>query len=141
MKKTAIGILAISMFLLARPVLAQDGRAAEAAADLSQVYSLNEAQQAEMLKIQARKYRNLAEVAPLQEQDLNQYFQKIKALQFGHEKSVERMLDESQLPVHRQRQTAFRERRAALVKTLKDSQATEETVTQEMLRLYLEALD
>ncbi len=130
------------MYLLAGPALqAQEGRAAEATAALVPVYHLNAKQQAEMQKIQERKYRNLSEVEPLREEDPSLYLQKVKALQFAHEKSIERMLDDTQIQVHRQRQTAFRERRAAVVKSLKATDARQETVEQEMLRVYLEALD
>lgn len=113
---------------------------AQATAELSQRYGLNAAQNAQMLKIQERKYRNLSEIEPLKISDPVLYGQKIRALQLGHDKSIERMLTQEQMKIHHQQRTAFREKKALAFKEMKSAGASQAAIDARMLQLDVESL-
>jgi hypothetical protein len=131
--------------LLAWGVSAQQSTAtkpAQTATDkLSQFYGLDDKQQAEMLKIQEQKFRNLAEIEPIKHTDITLYIQKVRALQFGTEKSIERILTEDQHKLLRQRQISLREEKALAYKELKTADATQQEIDQKMMELDLKALE
>lgn len=107
---------------------------------LVQLYNLTSGQQAEVLKTQERKYRNLAEIEQLKATDQELYAQKVRALQFANDKSLERILTKSQIPLLRQQQKALREQKALANKELKATGASQEEINSKMLEIDLESL-
>ena len=115
--------------------------AQQATDKLAQRYGLDAQQQTEMLKIQDQKFRNLAEIEPFKKTDPSLYIQKVRALQFGTDKSIERILTDEQRKVLRQQQISLREKKALAYKELKDAGATQQAIDQKFMELDLEALD
>lgn len=105
------------------------------------LYNLDPAQQAEMLKIQERKYRNLAEIESLKSSDAILYGKKIRALQYATFKSFERVLRKDQMQIHRQQQTALRDKKAKTYKELKSGGASDAEINNQMLAIDLESLE
>ena len=118
----------------------QENPAALATAKLSQRYGLSASQNAQMLKIQERKYRNLSEIEPLKISAPVLYGQKIRALQQGNDKSIERMLSQEQMKIHHQQRTAFREKKAQALKEMKSAGASQAAIDARMLQLDIESL-
>lgn len=107
---------------------------------LSQRYSLDQKQQAEMLKIQERKYRNLAEVEPLKATDPGQYVRKIQSIQAGNNTSFERIMNKEQVKVLRQQQLELRNKKATVYKEMKSAGAQQGQIDLRMAELDLESL-
>jgi len=114
--------------------------AQEAVEKLVQQYNLDKGQAAEMLKVQERKYRNLAEIEPLQATDPQLFTKKVRALQYANDKSFERILTKEQIPVHHQQQIELREKKALAFKELKTAGASQQEIENKMLVLDLESL-
>lgn len=114
--------------------------AQSATAQWTQRYGLDATQQAQMLKIQERKYRNLSEIAALKSSDPQLYFKKVKAVQAGNAYSIERMLKGEQLNTFKKERTALREQKATAYKTLKSAGATEYEIEAKMAELDLAAM-
>ncbi len=114
--------------------------AQQATDKLSQFYGLDAKEQAEMLKVQEHKLRNLAEIEPIKKTDPGLYIQKVRALQIGTEKSIERILTEDQIKLLRQQQISMREEKALAYKELKSSGATQQEIDQKMMELDLKAI-
>jgi hypothetical protein len=107
---------------------------------LSQLYSLDQKQQAEMLKIQERKYRNLAEVEPLKATDPGQYVRKIQSIQAGNNTSFERIMTKEQVKILRQQQLDLRNKKAIAYKEMKSAGAQQGQIDLRMAELDLESL-
>ena len=137
-------MLCFAFLIFAGGLSAQDqtvkSPAQEALEKLVQQYNLDKGQEAEMLKVQERKYRNLAEIEPLKAKDPQLYTQKVKALQYANDKSFERILTNEQLAVHRQQMIELREKKAVAYKELKSAGASQQEVENKMLLLDLESL-
>lgn len=137
-------ILSLTFLLLAAGLSAQnktDSNPAQNATEkLVHFYKLDASQQAEMLKVQERKYRNLAEIESLKTSDPQLYIQKVRALQYANDKSFERFFTEEQMALHHQQQRALREKKAVAYKELKSSGASQQEIDAKILALDLEAL-
>lgn len=107
---------------------------------LTQLYSLDQKQQAEMLKIQERKYRNLAEIESLKASDPGQYVRKIQSIQYGNTTSFERIMNKEQVKVLRQQQLDLRNKKATVFKEMKSAGALQGQIDLKMAELDLEAL-
>lgn len=114
--------------------------AQEATLKMTQLYSLNEVQQAEMLKIQERKYRNLAEIEPLKISDPNAYVQKIRSIKLGNDASFDRILNAEQMTIYKQEQQKLREKKAVVYKEMKSAGSPQQEIDNKMTMLDLEAL-
>ena len=114
--------------------------AQEATEKMTQLYSLNEKQQGEMLKIQERKYRNLAEIEALKASDPALYMRKIQSIQLGNEASFERILGAEQAKTFKQQQLQLREKKAVAYKEMKSAGASQQEIDKKMVELDLEAL-
>ena len=114
--------------------------AQQATEKMTQLYGLNSVQQAEMLKIQARKYRNLADVETLKATDPSEYILKIRTIQSGNNLSIERLLDDEQIKTFRQQQHQLREKKAIAYKQLKTNGASQQEIDKAMIAYDLEAL-
>lgn len=104
------------------------------------LYGLNENQQQEMLKIQERKYRNLAEIEPLKKTDPSGYILKIRSIQLGNNASFERILNAEQLTTLKQQQFKLREKKAVAFKEMKSAGASQQEIDKKMTELDFEAL-
>lgn len=101
-------------------------------------YQLDENQAAEMLKIQERKYRNLAEIQPIKDQDPILYLRKLRALVRANEASFERLFDEAQNLQFRKYRTALREEKAQRYQQLKAENTPQELIELQLLELELQ---
>lgn len=120
---------------------ATDKTPAQAATEkMTQLYQLDQKQQAEMLKIQERKYRNLAEIEPIKVSNAQLYQRKIQSIQVGNNASFERILNAEQKKTLRQQQLELRNKKAAANKEMKSTGATQQEIDQKMMELDLEAL-
>ncbi len=107
---------------------------------MTQLYNLNQKQQGEMLKIQERKYRNLAEIEPIKMSNAPLYQRKIQSIQTGNNASFERILTAEQQKTLRQQQLQLREKKAVANKEMKSSGASQQEIDKKMMELNLEAL-
>jgi len=114
--------------------------AQEATEKMTQLYSLDQKQQAEMLKIQERKYRNLAEIASMKTSDPGLYVRKIQSIQTGNNASFERILSTEQAKTLREQQLQLREKKAVAFKEMKATGASHYEIDLKMLELDLESL-
>lgn len=120
---------------------ATDKTPAQAATEqLTQRYNLNQKQQVEMLKIQERKYRNLAEIEPIKLSNAPLYQRKVQSIQIGNNASFERLFDAEQNKSLRQQQLQLREKKAVAYKEMKSSGASQQAIDKKMMELDLEAL-
>lgn len=137
-------ILCLSVLFVAAGIFAQTNveksPAQKATDDLVQVYSLDAGQAAAMLKIQQRKYRNLAEIEPIKESNTSLYIQKIRALQYAQEVSFHKIMNEEQLKIFAQRNLALREKKAKVYKEMKAAGASQEEIDEKVIELDIEAL-
>lgn len=125
MKKFLIALLAL-VFVTA--LQAQSFDAKKATAELTQVYSLDEAQQAEMATIQQRKARNLSEIQSLKTSDRETYVKKLKSIRYGTDVSIKKMLNQEQMTVFYEKSKERRMREADLMKKMKAEGATREQI-------------
>lgn len=107
---------------------------------MTQLYQLDQKQQAEMLKIQERKYRNLAEIEPIKASNAPLYQRKIQSIQVGNNASFERLLNAEQKKTLRQQQLDLRNKKATANKEMKSAGASQQEIDQKMMELDLEAL-
>jgi len=119
MKKLLFAIFCIS---LAGMALAQSGtpeeKATMAAQMLADKFQLNTAQQEKMHKIQLRRYRDLALVAPNKTSDQRLYLEQLIAIEEGTGTSIQLMLSEAQLAKYQEYAKEIRMKRAALGNSL-----------------------
>jgi hypothetical protein len=137
-------ILSLALLFALADAFAQSATATtpaqEATAKMTQLYGLDASQQAEMLKIQERKYRNLAEVEPLKTSAPSDYILKIRAIQLGNSASFERILTEGQMETFRKEQKSLREKKAIAYKELKTAGASQQEIDKKMMECDLEAM-
>jgi Spy/CpxP family protein refolding chaperone len=114
--------------------------AQEATEKMTLAYGLNDKQQSEMLKIQERKYRNLADIEPLKNTDPALYIRKVQAIQYGNNESFERLLNAEQAKVLKQQQFQLRNKKATAYKEMKAAGAPQQEIDKKMAALDLEAL-
>jgi hypothetical protein len=115
MKKLLLAIFCVS---LAGMAFAQSGtpeeKAATAAQTLAQKFQLNTAQLEKMQKIQLRRYRDLALVAPNKAADQQLYLEQLIAIEEGTGVSIQLMLSEAQLAKYQEHAKEIRAKRAAI---------------------------
>lgn len=114
--------------------------AEEATEALTTVYQLNEQQQAEMLEIQQRKYRNLGEIAELKDSDPLTYLKKIRAMQHANIMHMQLLLNETQLVTFQQKQRELREEKARVSKEMKSAGKSQAEINAKMTELDENAL-
>lgn len=125
MKKFLIALLAL---VSVTALQAQSFDAKKATAELTQVYSLDDAQQAEMATIQQRKARNLSEIQSLKTSDRETYIKKLKSIRYGTDVSIKKMLNQEQMTVFYEKSKERRMREADLMKKMKAEGATREQI-------------
>ncbi len=107
---------------------------------LAKEYGLNQNQQAEMLKVQERKYRNLAEIEPLKNSNPQLYIQKVRSLQYANDMSFRKVLDEQQEKTFQQKQSDLRRKKAEIYKEMKSTGAAQNLIDAKIAELDVEAL-
>lgn len=114
--------------------------AQEATQKLTQFYGLDEEQQAEMLVIQERKLRNLAEIEPLKASNPSDYTLKVRSIQSGNNASIQRVLNEEQTKLYRQEQQRLRTEKSNFYKTLKTNGASQQEIEKKMVEFELQSM-
>ena len=107
--------------------------ARQATDELAAVYSLSEAQVSQMLVIQERRFRNLAEIEPLKDSDPTLYRIKLRNIRFGTDASIERMLNPEQRPILDRQRAERRRQEAARLRELQQQGASKEEITEAIL--------
>lgn len=102
---------------------ANQAKAQEITAMLTNIYGLNETQSQEMLRIQIRKQESLAEVAYLKTEDQPLYVHKLKSIAQGTAFSIKRMLTDNQQKIYREQEIELRIRKAEVARQLQDQGA------------------
>ena len=137
-------IVCLTVLFLVVGVFAQPGQegplAKKATEALKILYNLDSQQQAEMLKIQARKYRNLDDIKQYKAEDPQKYIQKVQALQYGNDWSIQKLLNKDQLAIFKEQQTELREKKALVYKEMKTAGTPQPEIDKRMFELDLESL-
>ncbi|MBK8567735.1 MAG: hypothetical protein IPN76_31565 [Saprospiraceae bacterium] len=119
---------------------AANSLAQQATEKYTQLYGLDEKQQADMLEIQERKLRNLAEIEPLKASDPTGYTLKLRSVQGGNHASIQRLLNEEQIKLFRQEQQRLREEKSNSYKVLKASGASQQEIERKMIEYDLQTM-
>jgi hypothetical protein len=119
---------------------AANSLAQQATEKYTQLYGLDEKQQADMLEIQERKLRNLAEIEPLKASDPTGYTLKLRSVQGGNHASIQRLLNEEQIKLFRQEQQRLREEKSNAYKVLKASGASQQEIERKMIEYDLQTM-
>ena len=117
-------------------VLAQgstDPKVRKAANEMVETYNLDETQAVTALEIQERKYRNLAEIASLENTDKDLYRHKYKAILQSTDASLRRMLNEEQMAIYNQRAMEIRTKKAERTAELKEQGLSMEEIEDTLL--------
>ena len=135
MKKILFVVL--SLFVMGG-VFAQgtvDTKVRKAADEMIEMYNLDEKQAVTALEIQERRFRNLAEIASLENTNKDLFRHKYKAIQSSTDASLRRMLNEEQMAVYNQRKSELRTKRAAKISELKEQGMTLEEIEYALLKM------
>lgn len=133
MRKVFFIALSLSLTI---SVLAQgstDPRVTKAANEMVRIYNLDEKQAATAVEIQERRFRNLAEIASLENTDKNLYRHKYKAIQQSTDASLRRMLNEEQMAIYNQRAIEIRNKKAEKTAELKEQGLSMEEIEDALL--------
>jgi hypothetical protein len=135
MKKIFFSILPL---FLAMSVFAQHSvnpNAKIAADKMIKMFNLDEQQAATALEIQERRYKNLAEIAVLENTDKDLYRHKYKAIQQSTDASLRRMLNKDQMVIYNQKKLELRNQRAAKSAELKQQGLSMEEIENALFEL------
>lgn len=127
MKKILFCLLCLLpvVFLQAQKNMMADGPAIERTAKLKQVLTLDNDQEAAVLKIQQRKSTQAAELRDLKQSNPSKYYKKLQSIHEGNEIAVQRLLRKEQLKAYHARRHTLRVQRSQLVKKMKVSNASQ----------------
>jgi hypothetical protein len=115
-------------------IFAQTNSEAQMATDqLVKEYELNEQQSEQMLVIQERQIRNLAEIEALKNTDIKKYRHKKRSIQQGTDASIRRLLTKDQMEIYQKNRLEWRKERANRIAELKDSGMTMEEIENTLL--------
>jgi len=101
-------------------------------------YDLDENQAKQMEVIQDRKYRNLAEIASLEQTDRNLYLRKLKSVRQGTLASTKRILRPEQMQKYQDILVERRKKESALIKAQKAAGKTKAEIETMLLELEVE---
>jgi hypothetical protein len=120
---------------------AKEASLAQQATDkLVEMYKLDSKQSEEVLKIQERKFRNLAEFEPLKKTDPSKYVQKVRSMQQANDASFLRLLNRDQQLLFQQQQSDLRKKKSELFKELMDAGASQQAIEAKILQFELETM-
>jgi hypothetical protein len=132
-------ILSLSLILLAVGISAQsqtnEKTAQEATEAMTSLYSLDETQVEQMMVIQQRRFRNLAEIESLKNTDEKLYRIKMRSIRKGTEASIKRILKPEQMPTFNAQVAERRKKESELVKEMKLKGASKEEIQTALLGL------
>ena len=132
-------ILSLSLILLATGIFAQsqtnEKTAQEATETMTSLYSLDETQVEQMMVIQQRRFRNLAEIESLKNTDEKLYRIKMRSIRKGTEASIKRILKPEQMPTFNAQVAERRKKESELVKEMKLKGASKEEIQTALLGL------
>lgn len=113
--------------------------AREAAALLTEKYTLDADQTAEVYTVQLRKQRNLAEILPLKTQNQPVYLNKLNSIQRGTQASIRRLLKtDAQRDLFQQSMADQRRLRAEKMRELQAKGASALAIEEAILEIYFE---
>ncbi|HFA49311.1 MAG TPA: hypothetical protein ENJ95_09865 [Bacteroidetes bacterium] len=138
-------ILSVAFLLFGLPVFSQTPLAPQSEAQqltekLAAKYNLTEDQKADMLVVQQRNFRNLAEIEDLKNTNPMLYVRKLKALAYAYDGTMRRLLDREQRAIYFNEKTALRKQKAKASKDLKDSGASDLQIELKLTELERENL-
>ena len=108
---------------------------------LTTLYTLTDAQVAQMQVIQERKYRNLSEIEGLKSTDPEKYILKLRAIETGNDASIKKMLTEDQRAIFDQKRVANREMMAVEYKRMQGEKLSKDKMDEKIIALEMEKLD
>lgn len=113
--------------------------AREAAAQLTEKYTLDADQTADVYTIQLRKQRNLAEILPLKAQNRPVYLNKLNSIQRGTQASIRRLLKtDAQRDLFQQSMADQRRLRAEKMRELQAKGVSALAIEEAVLEIYFE---
>lgn len=128
-------LTAIVALLFVTAMQAQSFNAQKTANELASAYSLDDAQKTEMLIIQQRKARNLTEIQSLKSTDRPTYIKKLKAIRYGTDASIKRLLNKEQMEVFFAKSKERRQKEADVMSEMKAAGATQEEIQEALAQI------
>ncbi len=128
-------LTAIVALLFVTAMQAQSFNAQNTANELASAYSLDDAQKTEMLTIQQRKARNLTEIQSLKSTDRPTYIKKLKAIRYGTDASIKRLLNKDQMEVFFTKSKERRQKEADVMSEMKAAGATREEIQEALAQI------
>jgi hypothetical protein len=135
MKKIFFSVLSLFLTVSVFAQHSVDPNVKNAADEMVKVFNLDVQQAATALEIQERRYRNLAEIASLENTDKDLYRHKYKAIQQSTDASLRRMLNEEQMVIYNQKKLDARNKRAAKSAELKQQGLSMEEIENALFEL------
>lgn len=129
MKSTLALLFTILAFYTLHAQERVDPAAVEKAVDaMAEQYRLDTEQREQVVDIQTRRLRNLAEIAPLQQAAYKQYLQKKHFIREATQASLQRILTPEQMPILKAQLLERRKQEAKLTEDLKAEGASKEDI-------------
>lgn len=137
MKKIFLCLLCLLpiVCLQAQKVSVDDVQATERTTKLKQILTLDQGQEAAILKIQQRKSTQVAELKDLKKTDMVKYHKKLQNIYEGNEIAVQRLLTKEQLKAYHAERYILRKQRAQLLNKMKASKASQVDIDEAVRRL------
>lgn len=110
-------------------------RAMEKTNELTEILSLTEAQQKQVLRIQQRKDQQLSEVVSLEKSDPQKYQKKLAGIHKGNEIAIQNLLTKEQLKAYHGLRVEIRRQKAILSKEMQAAGASKEDIQQALRQL------
>ena len=137
-------ILSFSMMLLSMAAFCQvtteRSQAIALSEELTIRYNLDEKQQAEMLTIQERKFKNLEEIESLKKTDPVLHIKKVKALTLANDYEMEKLLNKEQFAIYYQGKVEYRKQKAEVFQEMKEKGASQTQIDYKISLIEEEAL-
>ncbi|MEN0002724.1 MAG: hypothetical protein AAF798_01225 [Bacteroidota bacterium] len=132
--------ICLSLFSIAAFAQQQavDARVVKDTEAMVKYYDLDETQAQKMEVIQARKYRNLADIASLEQSDRTLYLRKLKSIRTGTWASTRRILREDQMQPYNDLLIERRRKESAFIKEQKATGKTKAEIELALLELEVE---
>jgi len=128
-------LTAIVALLFVTALQAQSFNAQAAATELANAYSLDDKQKVEMVTIQERKARNLAEIQTLKSTDRATYIKKLKAIRYGTDASIKRLLTKEQMQVFYAKSKERRQKESDVMSEMKAAGASQEEIQEALAQI------
>jgi len=110
-------------------------QAIERTAEIKELLTLDDEQEAAVLKIQKRKFSQVTEVSNLKQTDPYKYYKKLQSIYEGNEIAIQRILRKDQLKAYHAQRITLRNQKAQLVKKMKEANASQLDIDEAVRRL------